>query len=436
MRVFDWICLAFRDIRYRKKAVIINTILIFISITALIVSLSLSKGFNNYYNTLNENGYFLKAISVSVADTELESEEELLNLVTDNLSSMDLVEGICINRDEGFTVIKGIEGLCNSGDGIGVSSMNGSISNLVIAGKSSNLEVNEIIIPKYMFKFEDGNNGWEGDEQSDYIDGEEYIGSYISAQVRGMILKEDYTMVETGEIKEGQFKVVGVYNNIKSFRDSVICYASYETLSKYHIPLKYEIEEMNIPSQYKLSVIVKNGKNRETVHKEIENILNNKGLVTAMVSDNGGYSPGENYYYAFLRFSTMIVAGIILIWAIMNMVITYMRDIKNRRSEYGVMKAIGYTDLQLAVSMIGENIMVSIVSFVSSIIASLYITDYITSNIIGTEGMFRQIMNFSLTKEGILLGLIIVIIVPAISVGTGIYKLHKLNPITALKSQD
>ncbi len=401
------------NMKARKKKTRINVALLSVSLLiVLLVNIGIG-GLTDYINSSAVQGPAFRTITVSPYS------DKRYDLVKKTFSDDERVEAIDVRIQIGImeTRFSGFEDIM------------GSLNNAVFGVEYNNivmkqyfstdkeLKDDEIVIPKYIF---DADYSIDGPLNVSYIESDKFIGQNI-----------DFTYKN----QTYSFKIVGVYDNVlsdngeskmyvsKSFAQKLIEGESKDILStRIQILTHSYFETKNIISEfYELT-----DSKKYTDSSEIEN------LPAAYTS--AGIEDEFITYMEFIKFIGNITGIILMIWSSISIVATYLKDIKNRTVEFGVLKSVGYSNSHLSKILLIETLILS----ASSIIITLLIgeTVIVFSNIFikYNFNLVWQPMHFELNIGILLIVVIMGLLAPIVAYIVGINKIKHIKPIEALKT--
>jgi ABC-type antimicrobial peptide transport system permease subunit len=215
-----------------------------------------------------------------------------------------------------------------------------SMADYVITGKSVPKQ-GEMLAPKYLYGMGIYNN-------YTYADGEALLGETISFTV-----KNDYT----DESKVVSYKVVGIYDNVKSGTGSEdFCITESDSMEirrymseyNYELCIKQAMEAYGLTeedmeeggaadwSPYIAFCIAKD----YPLEQAVDKIAEETGYWATLFSTPSG---DITEYYEFLIFLGNILVGMLAAAAAIVLIVTILRDIRERRAQYALCYVIGYT---------------------------------------------------------------------------------------------
>ncbi len=424
MKTNYYISLALTNLLRRKRASIVNILMITISLTILLLTTTLNSSLSKYIDEYLYNSLDYRTLIINTFKLQPNVKETIVNIVNSDDNIVEFNEelfGI-------VTEVNSIETLNTESDSksnfkkLILKSRKNQYENIVVAGEFfDTTDVNVGIIPKKFYPDTTFQIDYSK-EKVDFIDGESLIGKTITLKY----FARDYSSNEMSIIKEFSysFKVVGVYdivpnhfypyNVIIPFNDLKEIYTNIE---QHNIGLA---EDFNIS----YSVIVDNQKNVENVITK----LNNKGFVVNRAAVLGPIGEISKY----ILYSGNILGLIILITSLINLTLTMIQSMKKRTGEIGLMKAIGYNNQNLTIIASFEAVIIGIISFIISCIILLGFIVFFRWGIANYGSMYVQAIKVRTNLSLILQTAIISIIVPLLG---SIYAMRyaiKISPKVAL----
>lgn len=293
------------------------------------------------------------------------------------------------------------------------------------------LKDDEIIIAKYIT--EDSYN--HPTATMDYIDGEQYIGKQItcSAYIYDGFNGEYLDSVEY------TFRVVGVYDNIKSGQDS-------DAYVSENITRKMTGEECIFPDNYEetenfyrfeptveLAAFVKDYNGIETNVTELRNICSEAEdemhTVTHIIMMN------EAAYLIIegVRLMGNMVAVYLIIRAVMNVYLYIRESLEKRKREFGILKAIGYNSGQISITMLKEACFCICISLGITFGVGNGIFAVINHYIRNNFNIYWNSIKFEMDLKVNLIILSVGIFVPIFGYILSFAKIRKMEPMEALR---
>lgn len=293
------------------------------------------------------------------------------------------------------------------------------------------LKDDEIIIAKYITP-----DSYDyPTKMMDYTDGEQYIGKQITCSVD----RVDGHTGESLDSVEYTFKIVGVFDNIKSGQDSD-AYVSENitrkmTAEKNIFPDNYEETEeyYRFYPTIELAAFVKDYNGIETNVTELRNICREAQDEMHMVTHIIMRSEGAYLFFEGIRLMGNMVGVYLIIRAAMNVYLYIRESLEKRKREFGILKAIGYNSGQISITMLKEALFCICISLgitfsVGNVIFAV-INNYIRNNF----NIYWNSIRFEMDLKVNLLILSVGIIVPMLGYFFSFAKIRKMEPMEALR---
>lgn len=291
------------------------------------------------------------------------------------------------------------------------------------------LSDNEIILPKYIFRTDSDAMDVYG--ELEYIDCEPYIGRKVKIEVDTTV----YTV--TSSMKRGkqsyEFKIAGVYDNVKQCTSGNEAYITGGMLEK----IKGESEEFaqgvdrsvfGTPAE-QVVIIVKDHKYVDEMVEELKEM--NIGIVKPQLIDENNE---VDKLLQFIMISGDAIGLLIIMWASISMVLSYLKDIRNRTSEYGLLKAVGYKERDLSRILGMETIIIGSRAILISVVLGEILVLVLNQLIQEKGNILWKYLRAGYTWWQLLLVVAVGLLAPSAAYFFGIRKIREINPINALKS--
>lgn len=427
----DYIKLAKINLKTRRVKCGFQTAFIIVGLLVIVLvnlGIGLIKNMNDVLYNVSQKGLMIHVVNILDEQDETKNYRKLLeyqkqdNRITYIDASEDTL-GMDIQTIEGCDIA-----WITEETRVNLTNERNYLEKFVI-GKM-NLSEDEIILPKYMFRTI--NNAQDEYGEIEYLDCEKYIGKTITVWIPTWI----YT--STSFQKQGgnnyQFKIVGVYDNVKQCTSGDEAYINrdkYKEMVYNSVIYGEGVDESNFEApDESYVVVVKEHKDVAPVEEQL------KKLKAGMVRPQ--YYGGEEVEQTmqFIVLSGDAIGVLVLLWASISMMLSYLKDIRNRTSEYGLLKAVGYKEKDLSGILWMETLIIEM----RAIIITLFVGEVlvlIINYLISTRGnILWKYLHAGYTWWQILLVVFVGIAVPSIAYIAGIKKIQKIEPIVALKSQE
>ena len=431
-------------INKNEKGIKIVSALLVISITLISAfSITVTKAVNEY-----KEDYRARTLEVDPWLSELDDNviESIKN--TEHVVDIFPLEGI---RNEAFNIVQSSdENLQKMIDQeknnyLNIWSLFKNEKRSVIAGKTlDESPVLSCVVPSdfYPFEVEDEN------KKPDYIDGEGLIGETITVKACNDDLMQDYNMVgdfgSTSTLDlpaiEYKLKVVGTYYlspTETGYYDSI--YISEETATKilddaltkggYSKDNETTVgkwwNDLSLRTHY---VVVDDFENIESVYNALTDMNvccaddSELGIQDSIVNTSNIFS----FASVFLIISTVLLSAIMIIQSTAN-------ALSLRKSDIGLLKAIGYKNSQIFACLYCEQLRVTFTGFAVGTIISI-IFAAVSNLFFANRNFIDRLYIINWENFGILLAIsfLIVTVVPLICQLIALRKLNKIQPKDAM----
>ena len=441
------------NIKGNKKSTLVLALMIILVIFLSLIS-SFSVTITNAVNEYKED-YRARLLQVDSLSTELTDD------VIENIKQVDHVEDIYMlqgMRDQVFDILdvsdengtyEELQKQLEKREGsVQAWSLIGSEKRSVIAGKTLNESPTfSCIIPSLFYPFDDVYSSTNGTMQNlAYIDGKSLVGKTITVKAFGEGYYVSFNYNNDGFFEneffylpalEYKLKIVGVYYSSPTgagyYNDIYVSEETGKLIEKmafdegsYNSPLAEKW--YNTPSLRTHYLLVDDYENIDYVY----NTLTDMGIDCA-------HQPEMGIKESVLIISNILsIAGIFLIAAtfilcIINLIQSTTSSIKDRRSEIGLLKAIGYKNRQVFACLCYEQLDLTIKGFLigggfSAIF--IFIANVINSHRTYVDRLY--IVNWHDYLMFLTISLGIAVIVPLICQLITLHKLTRIQPKDAM----
>ncbi len=330
-KFIDIIKCGLEDLKAQKKRNRISLILVFLSLITYI-------GVNSYINSINNsieasmNALDARVASYNVEEGCLEQDLAMLHSLYDDDERIKEIFQ-CVPH----TTIKWIDAsdvlYVNASD-ISINACYGAVFEYGYKGEEKIPDECEIIMPRYLCEvgiYDEKNMG----------DGDALIGQKI---------KLKYITDSGLYSKQYEFEVIGTYDNILSRSVGCIGFVNYQIPLELR-ELNYDDEEKNIDEileidpNYKvirgkyIGIYVAEGYDIDEVIKDISKDTDGKvNLLKHRI-----INPTVEGYYQYIMQIGNIISVMLLIIAIINISISSLNEVRDRKWEYSLKMSMGYT---------------------------------------------------------------------------------------------
>ena len=430
-------------INKNEKGIKIVSALLVISITLISAfSITVTKAVNEY-----KEDYRARTLQVDPIFGPLD--ENKVNKIrnTEHVESIFPLKGI---RNDSFSVTQTSNQefqnrIDDKGDAhIDIWSLLGDEKRSVIAGKTlDESPVLSCVVPSDFYPFEVENEN----KKPDYIDGESLIGKTITVKAINNMLIQPYNIdgsPESGSLElpaiEYKLKVVGTYYlspTETGYYDSI--YISEETATKilddaltkggYSKDNETTVgkwwSDLSLRTHY---VVVDDFENIESVYNALTDMNvccaddSELGIQDSIVNASNIFS----FASVFLIISTVLLSVIMIIQSTAN-------ALSLRKSDIGLLKAIGYKNSQIFACLYCEQLRVTFTGFAVGTIISIIVMA-VSNLFFANRNFIDRLYIINWGNFGILLAIsfLIVTIVPLICQLIALRKLNKIQPKDAM----
>lgn len=293
------------------------------------------------------------------------------------------------------------------------------------------LNDDEIIIAKYIT-----NDSYNHPTATmDYIDGEQYIGKQITCSA---YICDGFTGEQLDSV-EYTFRVVGVYDNIKSGQDS-------DAYVSENIIRKITGEKNIFPDNYaetedyyryeptiELAAFVKNYNDIETNVRELRDICGKAEDEMYTVTHLIMINEGAYLIFEGVRLMGNMIAVYLIIRAVMNVYLYIRESLEKRKREFGILKAIGYNSGQISMAMLKEACICICISMGITFGLGNGIFAVINHYIRNNFNIYWNSIKFEMDLKVNLIILFVGILVPMFGYVLSFAKIRKMEPMEALR---
>ena len=410
----------------RKKEIKVsarkNTVVLTISLFLLLVVNNFVGGLNDYVSSCILNYLDNKTLYVGYLEGEFD-DDEVQSFIEEQ---EEVVE--CFNYGDGVC----LEDICLAEKGADENKMiyvesysMEMMKDYIKGGKVEELKDDEIIVGKYA-SFNLGGIA-EQNVNTEVTDMQSYVGKTMSC-----ILKD----TDSDEIlKEYTFRIAGVYDNIKAGKPSIF-YVSNNVrqemleLEDQHISAIDNTKDVVISYMTYYQVITE----KSSSITELDNKICEKfqGIISLHPVD---YPDILVYILTGVILVGDFIIFYILINSISNIIYVTEDNLRKRRREFGILKAIGYKDKDLRNILLKESLISSAKAIVISAAGGLVLFGIFRWLVLHKLNIFFSSMSFSTRPHTFILYLVVGLGVPLIGFGYGYRRLKNISAVEALRSE-
>ncbi|GKX66708.1 ABC transporter permease [Inconstantimicrobium mannanitabidum] len=403
--------LSFSNLSRRKVKTIISILLMTVALTIFILTLSFSSSLNQYFNSNLENNVGCRSLFVDY-DYKLYSEAKIIDIVSkyQHVSAAipqgDLGQQISADQFVGQFQIPNIGS--NNGE-IMIKGGNNKTVPKIIAGRNfKDDETNVAIVPD-KFIPDSRIESAKGIKADSILDGKSLLGKEVIGKYNSNNSSKTY-----------KFTIVGVFDTDKSNENGDIFYVPYKDID---IIYRAQNESINNTTEggYPIEIVVDNYKNVDAVMNE----LYKNNMVPSVKVRLNTQLP---LYINLLGGGLSVVIFIVVL---INIAMTTINSIKDRTSEIGMLKAIGYRNKIVLLMLNLETIIIGIIGFVIAMGISSGALIYVSRRI--KDQNPTDNMHVSANLIAVLIALVLSVIVPVIACISSSIRTMKIQPSYAMK---
>lgn len=415
MNIREMFCIAFHNIRGRRK---IGKLLFFILFLALFIYFlinSMAFSINKAVQLMDETP-MARNIIYHDRDGILYEQLKELSISMEHIS--DIYPYV-------YEITTDAEGIKNEERvSLSIKSCSENYKDYLVKGTLP--EKNEILLPHYMYATGNGN----------YIDASEYIGKTLKLYIKNRLNNEIEFECTVSGTYDNIYAVTGTYIAFLNARDAV--FLSEKRKEGSEEQLRKDMEEsgdydrshyIGYEMEYYYAVVLDSRQNLNEVRYEIAERIDASGFTEC--NTEGGLPT----IFSFIQFIGMILTMILLITVIIMMIIMIGNDIGGRKKEVAIYIVQGYTRKNL-VSIFGMEyairlIPVLFVSFIVVII-TLMLENLAIQNLLPME---YGIIHMQFSINAFYYGVIILAVVICTAVYMISQQLKKIELLNEIKSE-
>lgn len=415
MRVIDYIFLANSNLS-RRKRIIASIVLTAISMLILIFTLSFSSSFKNTMERAVLKNISYRTVVV-MGDYSVSSDK-----IIDDVMNIENVEKVIPNNqyESGSSVVK-VGGSSISGI-IGLYGANSEMQPNIISGRGFLENEREVcLIPKDFYPY----NIYPSYDSSNTLDGEKLLGKEIVLEYYSYDRTSNKSEVNGTYTKK--LTVVGVYDSNENVSGNNYCYIPFEDMDEINTTREensvYGTDTIYVEDNT-VMVVVDDTSNVDSVISKIQELG-----YRSMVRSTANLEMIDT-----INKVTMIVFGVVILIVIINLTISSIKSIVERGYEIGMLKAIGYRKREIRNILFTENLIVSTISYIITILLVLVLNIVIKKCIFSRIYELEQ-MNLSLQTSTILIAFIVSMIIPVITTALSSTKILKQTSVNLNKER-
>lgn len=259
-----------------------------------------------------------------------------------------------------------------------------------------------------------------------FYDGNLLIGKTITVEYYA----RDYSKDDNSIIKTFQrsFKVVGTYDILPNQLYPYEIMVSYNDIMSAHNDLNQNNLGLSEDSNITYGIIVDKSENVEDVIATMHaaGINAKRYLTIGSISDIAKY----------IQVIGTILGTVILVICLLNIILSMLADVKKRDGEIGLMKAMGYKDIQVIKLISLEAIMVGIISLVITLVLSLTLVLITEHWVQQNASIYSSSFNIIIRMNVIVRMVLFSLVVPLIGSSFGIICALLITPKNALSKAE
>lgn len=358
--IVDFVKYALKNVRRDKRNITLVIIMLLLMLL-LFIDFTFMKNFNGYFDyAINKNiGFrtffaFHNEQSVDLSSEEIKNVDHVVGVYNSNYRSYPTKSDISINGLDGtLTLLYGTEDIAPES---------------IVGKQMKNVQSGEMICP-YKFYPNEGATNLKIDESKilslDESLNLEFNVTYFIRDVKVV----DNNMSETRKELQKKFKIVGLYDSSLIMNFNNQCYITAEDM-------KFLQDAMNPPYDElfsSLHIVVDEEKNVEKVQQELKKM--------GYEVDTKTVSSTNSEFVVVLKVVSCVLFIILLCAAFFIFSNYVQKKIKNEKKYLGILRACGYTDEQVILMKVIENILLLIFSFIISLILFILIFNILSKKI-------------------------------------------------------
>lgn len=255
-----------------------------------------------------------------------------------------------------------------------------------------------------------------------YIDGETLLGETITVEY----YEHDYSDMEN--ISRGQkhtysFQVIGVYDSDNLLDHENIIYISYEDVGQITLASLGNHDQYLPSDTNSVQVVADSNENLMALQSEIRAVGFNARPIaftnTSFAVTIVGIGAGLSLLAAIVAFINIIAASV--------------NAVKERTSEIGMLKAIGYQDGNVALIMLVETVLLGVAAFCMSVGTAAPVLRYLSNH--WADSQTLSVLLAQVSGNGLLFASLAAIGVPIVGYLFALDKALKIPPSSALREQ-
>ncbi len=415
MRIKDYIFLASKNLSTRRN-VSTNILLLTVAMIIFIISLSYTSCFlSGMDKAINKNISYRSIVAMDYGDISMEEMTEKLCNIDNVIKVVPLT-----NFLTGINIKKiGVHDYNDAG--ISIQGAANDVQPNIINGRGFNENENGVcIIPEKFYPYD-----YDEFSPEKIIDGNQLIGQKIEAEYYSHDNRPLSPIVCKTFKKE--FTIIGVYNQEDNMEDYSYCYVSFDDIDA----INKDIKENNIYSEKTilleskgLVAIVDKAENVEKVLNDIQS-LNCRAIIKSVANTD---------LMNVIKTICLIVFEIIIVIALINIIISSIKSIIDRKYDIGMQKAIGYKNKHIQGILFTENNIIGVLSYVIAIMVAL-VLNFIVRKYFVNNDIQLHLIGLNLDIITCIIAFVISIIIPTISSALSSVLTLKSTPVTLNKER-
>lgn len=411
MKIKDYIFLAIKNLSRRKKAMFLSSTLIIISMLIFIVVLSFSTGLLKAMDRAILKNISYRTIVVMKNQNNIDDIEE-------KIKKMEHVVK-CVSQDyfETAAPLSRIDDIEIKDGTISLFGADSETSPNIVAGrKLFDNEQNACIIPSTFYPYDVSTY-----DESKIYNAEELLGHEITIEYNSYIY--DGPNMNVKEKFEKNFVVVGIYDQDEIMAEVNDCYISYNEIKEI-VDTRLDGNNYSNMENRPVMAIVDDAQNVNVVLDKIKS-MGYRAIIR---------SSANTQLVGIVNIVCVLISSVLIFIAILNITISSIKSMTERKYEIGMLKAIGYKNSTMQGILFTENLIISLFSYVFTLLLSNLTIYMVQTKYIQDNFQLMQ-MKLGINIYFCIIPLGIILIIPAISSVLCGRKLFKRTPVSLNKER-
>ncbi len=353
---FGILSLALKNMRGRRKKVIVNVLLLILAMLIILLSQLMVDAYKRYIYATGVEPLNYSSLMVYTENIQ-ECYETMQDMFRDDerVSMIDISYtrgGSAEIVDSGFTKLIETDLYMNLGSYF-------SFIEKYMDEPIDELGEYDIVMPRYVFDTDYAAN--EIADNVPYIDMKQYIGQSIDV----MIYEKPYTL-----------QIVGVYDNVHAQKEND-AYMSYDTIKALNEPKEEEDKENGVVIFSEHCYLwVDKLEDREAVQAKVNDYYKSQDPIPPHgVGYGAQLFEGYIEYIEFLGILGTTIGVLVWCWAFFSILLVTIKDIGQRMHEFAVLRSVGYLPQKIYIMVGIELSVMTAISLVISGIATMGVAE-------------------------------------------------------------